>query len=74
MFQLPAAGNLHPVVGFDRSERICPICGDRIGTYEPVIATSDEGARQTSLAGEPDLADSDVTLAHAECAEDAGPP
>jgi hypothetical protein len=51
-----------------REALTCPVCGDVIGVYEPVVALGSREARRTSLAGEPDApARSDMIL-HAACA------
>ena len=37
-------------------ERVeCPICGDVIGVYEPMIVVTEAHARRTSRAAEPGL-------------------
>lgn len=45
----------------------CPLCGDRIGVYEPTIVITPYGARRTSRANEPRLAASGVILLHDGC-------
>ena len=41
---------------------LCPLCGDRIGVYEPMIVITRYGARGTSRAREPVLPESDPTF------------
>ena len=47
-------------------EILCRLCGGRIGVYEPIVALTAEGDRETSRAREPDLTRDDV-LMHAQC-------
>jgi hypothetical protein len=46
----------------------CATCGDAIGTYEPIVVAPDGDERVTSLAREPELADSEHALRHKACA------
>jgi hypothetical protein len=46
---------------------LCPLCGDRIGVYEPMIVITRYGARGTSRAREPVLPERDPILLHAGC-------
>lgn len=46
---------------------ICPLCGDRIGVYEPTIVITRYGARRTARAAEPALAEGDSILLHDSC-------
>jgi hypothetical protein len=50
---------------------ICPVCGDRIGVYEWIVAVTPSGARETSRALAPWLEDSDAVLVHAKCSHTA---
>jgi hypothetical protein len=45
----------------------CPLCGERIGVYEPMIVITPYGARATSRVREPLLADSGAILLHGGC-------
>jgi hypothetical protein len=45
----------------------CWHCGDRIGVYEPTIVVSNDKARQTSVAAEPDLPSATGALYHRSC-------
>jgi hypothetical protein len=47
---------------------ICPICGERVGVYEPTAVIEADGARLTSLAREPELRGLGISLLHAACA------
>lgn len=49
----------------------CPVCGDRIGVYERIVAVTPIGARETSRAKDPWLQDSDAILVHAKCSNTA---
>jgi hypothetical protein len=45
------------------------VCGDRIGVYEPAVASDHDGQWETSIAREPHLAeDVRALLMHAACA------
>jgi hypothetical protein len=44
---------------------ICPVCGDRIGVYERIVAVTPAGARETSRAQDPWLEHSDAVIVHA---------
>lgn len=46
---------------------MCPLCGDRIGVYEPMIVITPYGARRTSRAREPLLPPTDGILLHDGC-------
>lgn len=46
---------------------VCPMCGDRIGVYEPMIVITPYGARRTSRARDPQLAESGEILLHDGC-------
>lgn len=46
---------------------ICPVCHDRIGVYERMIAVTPAGARETSRALAPWLEDCDAVLVHVSC-------
>ncbi len=46
---------------------LCPLCGERIGVYEPTIVITPYGARRTSRAREPTLAQSGAILLHNDC-------
>ncbi|HSC02815.1 MAG TPA: hypothetical protein VLC49_05830 [Solirubrobacteraceae bacterium] len=46
---------------------LCPLCGDRIGVYEPMIVITPYGARRTSSACEPTLPQSGAILLHEAC-------
>lgn len=46
---------------------LCPLCGDRIGVYEPMIVITPYGARRTSRAREPTLPQSGAILLHNDC-------
>jgi hypothetical protein len=46
---------------------VCPLCGDRIGVYEPMIVITPYGARRTSRANEPRLPESGAILLHNGC-------
>lgn len=52
--------------------RLCALCGERLGVYEPIVAFGADGRRRTSIAREPGLAAADVALMHEECARGAG--
>lgn len=54
-----------------RGAVLCPVCGDAIGVYEPMIVITGGGARRTSRAREPSLTQDDGILVHASC--DTGP-
>ncbi len=45
----------------------CAVCRECIGVYEPLVLVANEVPRQTSLAREPQLSDSDSVLLHAGC-------
>jgi hypothetical protein len=45
----------------------CAHCGDVIGVYEPLVHVTDELARRTSRAAEPDICGSDGLCYHAGC-------
>jgi hypothetical protein len=62
---LSTARRILPVM--DRVFR-CPVCGDVIGLYEPVLAVRHGHSRRTSLANEPSLRDGEETLMHRACA------
>jgi hypothetical protein len=47
-------GQLRPM----NSLLTCDECGDVIGVYEPLVLVADDGARETSRAACPDVADS----------------
>ncbi|HLY48168.1 MAG TPA: hypothetical protein VKR21_03140 [Solirubrobacteraceae bacterium] len=47
--------------------RFCAVCGERVGTYEPVVVLSERVLWHTSLAQDPELMPADV-LMHATCA------
>jgi len=46
---------------------VCPVCGDVIGVYEPLIALEGGSARRTSLALEPMLGSSEEMIIHVGC-------
>jgi hypothetical protein len=46
---------------------LCPLCGERIGVYEPMIVITPYGARRTSRAREPALPQSGAILLHNDC-------
>ena len=46
---------------------ICPLCGDRIGVYEPMIVITRYGARRTARACEPLLPERGEILLHDGC-------
>ena len=46
---------------------VCPLCGDRIGVYEPMIVITRYGARRTSRGHGPRLAESGAILLHEGC-------
>jgi hypothetical protein len=46
---------------------LCPLCGDRIGVYEPMIVITPYGARRTSRAREPQLPRTGAILLHDGC-------
>lgn len=46
----------------------CPICGDVIGIYEPLLVLGPGSPRPSSLAKEPLLASSDGRIVHRGCA------
>lgn len=48
----------------------CQACGDVIGVYELIVLAVPRGCRETSLAAEPDLADSASVCMHRACAVD----
>lgn len=50
----------------------CPVCGDVIGVYEPLVVVAAESMRTTSLAREPALGSAREVLAHRGCAADVG--
>ena len=50
-------GSIHPL----------PLCGERIGVYEPMIVITPYGARRTSRAREPTLPRSGAILLHNDC-------
>lgn len=45
---------------------LCPLCGERIGVYEPMIVITPYGARRTSRAREA-LPPTPAILLHAGC-------
>lgn len=51
----------------DHGSVVCPLCGDRIGVYEPMIVITPYGARRTSRAREPLLPRTDRILLHDAC-------
>lgn len=46
----------------------CPVCGDVIGVYEPVVVIGPSRARRTSLANEPSLSQEEDVVMHRACA------
>jgi hypothetical protein len=51
---------------------LCPLCGDVIGVYEPVLVVGEGTARTSSLAREPHLASGEDVVIHRTCGVDAG--
>lgn len=45
----------------------CPVCGDVIGTYEPVCVIRAGSARRSSLAREPALGSGEAAIMHFAC-------
>jgi len=52
------------------SRMFCPVCGDVMGVYEPLLAVSRLGSRITSLGREPLLRSSDELIVHLACGSD----
>jgi hypothetical protein len=50
----------------------CELCGEQIGIYEALVVRSQQDARRTSFAAEPDLLQSDATWYHDECSQHMG--
>lgn len=50
----------------------CPVCGDVIGVYEPLVVVAAGSMRTTSLAREPALGSGREVLVHRGCGADAG--
>ena len=46
---------------------LCPLCGDRIGVYEPMVTITPYGARGTSRAREPLLPQTGAIVLHRSC-------
>jgi hypothetical protein len=56
----------------DRPRRLhCGHCHDVIGAYEPMILENHQGVRQTSLAAEPSLYETDHACFHLACYREA---
>ena len=53
------------------SGRLCPVCGDVIGVYEPLVVIG-RLARVSSLAREPLLGSGDEVIVHRACGGDPG--
>ncbi len=47
--------------------RTCPVCGDRMGSYEPVVVIAGQDVRTTSFAREPEVPPGSI-LVHEQCA------
>ena len=45
----------------------CSVYGDVVGVYEPAAVLADGSLRLTSLAGEPQLEETQALLVHADC-------
>jgi hypothetical protein len=45
----------------------CPLCGDVIGVYEPMVLVNEHGPRETSGAAEPTLGDAPGARFHRDC-------
>jgi hypothetical protein len=45
----------------------CALCGDVIGTYEPLLVVQEGGARETSYAAEPQIAQERQECYHWAC-------
>ena len=50
----------------------CPVCGDVVGVYEPVVVSDSGFMRATSLAAEPRLSDGAEIVMHRACALASG--
>lgn len=49
---------------------ICPMCGDVVGVYEPVLVVTTGFARMSSIAREPDLGYGGQVIMHQACGRD----
>jgi len=50
----------------------CAHCGEVLGVYEPIVVRDGRGARETSIAAEPELGASAADLYHARCRPSGG--
>jgi len=46
---------------------LCPLCGDVIGVYEPLLVVGGGAARRSSLAREPLLGSGEDVIVHHDC-------
>ena len=60
-----------PTVHWSMSSRLCPVCGDVIGVYEPLVVIG-RLARVSSLTREPLLGSGDDVIVHRACGGDLG--
>ncbi len=58
--------------GVEMADVHCEICGEPIGVYEPVVVGEGPAVRQSSLAREPSLAETEVPVAHRSCIDEQG--
>jgi hypothetical protein len=49
---------------------LCPVCGDVIGVYEPLLVVGAGSVRTSSLARESLLRDSEELIVHRACGQD----
>ena len=50
----------------------CPVCGDVIGVYEPLLVVGAGSARTSSLAREPLLGGGEAVVVHLACGDGLG--
>jgi hypothetical protein len=68
MREPPATGQNWRVMEEGRARRPrCGHCGGIIGVYEPLLVGTGAGARETSLAAEPELSAFEAHLLHRAC-------
>ena len=58
------------IVAYVTSSLFCPVCGDVMGVYEPLVVVGIGGTRITSVAREPSLCSSDELVMHLGCGSD----
>jgi hypothetical protein len=51
---------------------LCPLCGDVIGAYEPLLVVGGGAARRSSLMREPSLGSGEEVIVHRACGLELG--